>query len=51
MGFILIALAVVFDVNGSSVGQWKEAFSYFSQIFRGTKTDVFMIYSLPVRPK
>ena len=89
IGFIIIALAVIFNVNGSSIGLWNEAFSlpdnhvilgtprairtdewraltpmtvsqalkesgtngvfsWFSRIIRGTQTDVFMIYSLPV---
>ncbi|MCR5755742.1 MAG: hypothetical protein K6G30_13135 [Acetatifactor sp.] len=81
-GLLIIVLAVVFDLNGSSIGMWNEAFSlpdnhvlagtprairtdewraltpmtisqnkafsWFSDIIRGTRTDVFMIYPLPV---
>ena len=31
-------------------GTGGKAFSWFSNLLRGTKTDVFMIYSLPARP-
>ena len=88
-GFLIILIAIVLDVNGSSVGMWNEAFmrpdnrvifgtprairtdewriltpmtvsqtvqsgaggkafSWFSNVLRGTKTDVFMVYALPV---
>lgn len=88
-GFLIILIAIVFNVNGSSVGMWNEAFgrpdnhvilgtprairtdewriltpmtvsqtiksgttgktfSWFSTLIRGTETDVFMVYALPV---
>ncbi|MCR5743071.1 MAG: hypothetical protein K6F92_04980 [Lachnospiraceae bacterium] len=89
LAFVVLALCVIFELNGSSIAEWgaylgypiddrgiligtsrgirgdeyatltplmlsqyhggSDAFSYFSEIVRGTSTDVFMEYGAPVR--